>query len=284
LAKDLVQVFCKGEGTRFGGIWCEFYQRDSGECRLLKDFELQEIFEKGRCTPSEILQRALAKHLEKYRDRLDPAEHIESMAFEIAVRLSLKRLTQGYELYVLQGYINRTVYCSVIQMLRREDPLVKRQCGSCKHLSRSRPSICQRQTIPDSRHGKQPHPYYGTPRNLTDRACKEGFDTFETASIEASPEIHQPLIAAEPDMTGILLADMLALLSKRRANAEDSRAKKHYERQYLVFCQLLDLLKQGHSQKEAIGVIAVTLGVSVKTIQRELSAIKEFFTHEGVFS
>ena len=109
--------------------------------RLLRDGDLAEVFAKGRCAPAEMLKRAIAKHLEKYRDLVDPAEYLESMAFELAARIKPKRLRQGYNLYVLKGDLNKTVYCSAIEMLRREEPMVKRQCGYCKYISQRETSL-----------------------------------------------------------------------------------------------------------------------------------------------
>lgn len=282
MAHDLMNVFCKGEGRRFGGAVCPYFEADTGECRLLRDDDLREVFEKGRCTPFEMVKRALSKHLEKYRDVVHPAEHLDAMAFEVAVRLTSKRLKQGFQIYVLQGYINRTVYCSVIEMLRREDPLVKRQCGTCRHLSRSRPSRCQRPTIMSPGEGEQDNPLYDTPRNQTDRACKHGFEPVESISLEDSPAISASLQAAEADTSEILLVDMIKLLAKRASEAVRGRARKRADRQYLVFCQLAERCKDGETHQDAVRGIAEDFGVSVKTIQREISELKAFFTQEGV--
>ena len=90
MARNLVGYFCKGEGKRFGGTLCGYFTHVTTECTLLKEFELHEVFEKGRCEPFEMLRRAIQKHLEKYRDVVDPGEYIESMAFEISERLKSK--------------------------------------------------------------------------------------------------------------------------------------------------------------------------------------------------
>jgi hypothetical protein len=283
MTRNLVGYFCQGEGKRFGGIRCDYFIHATSECTLLKEFELYEVFEKGRCEPFEMLKRALEKHLEKYRDIVDPGEHIEPMAFEILERLKSKRLTQGHKIYVLKGYINKAVYCSVIEMLQREEPLVKRQCGSCRYLSQSKPHICQRATIFTSEKGEVANPYYESKRKLTERACKKGFEPVETTSIDASPDIPQSLIASEVDYTGILLADMTRLLAEGVERSEDQKTKRQEERRYIVFCQLIDLLMKGISQKEALKIIAATLDVSVKTINRELLEIRKFFKRESVF-
>lgn len=283
MARNLVGYFCQGEGKRFGGTRCNYLTHATSECTLLKEFELHEVFERGRCEPIEMLRRAIQKHLEKYRDVVDPGEYIESMAFEISVRLKSKRLTQGYKIYVLKGYINKAVYCSVIEMLQREHPLVKRQCGHCKYLSQSRPYSCQRATIITSEEGEVANPHYGSERKLTERACKKGFEPIETSSIEVSPDVPQPLIASEIDSTGILLADMTKMLAEGVERSQDQKTKKQNERRYIVFCQLIDLLMKGSSRQEAVKTIASTLDVSVKTINRELLEIREFFKQEGVF-
>ena len=263
MARDLIIVFCEGEGRRFGGMVCKHFNAETNECRLLREHELNIVFEKGRCVPSDMVKRALSKHLEKYRDVLDPSEHLEAMAFEIASRLTVKRLKQGFQIYVLQGYINRTVYCSVIELLRKEEPLVKRQCGNCRHLSHSRPYCCQRPTVTTPADGERDNELYDTPRNITDRACRYGFEPVETTSLDASPGLSDSTHTTELDTSGILLADMIALLARRAADIDDNRAKKRADRQYLVFCQLLERCKQGHTHQEAVKAIADIIGVSV---------------------
>jgi hypothetical protein len=282
MARDLIKVFCKGEGKRFAGIVCRYFDLETHECRLLREFDLKEIFENGRCAPLEMVKRALSKHLDKYRDVIQPSEHLKAMAFEIATRLASKRLNQGFQIYVLQGYINRTVYCSVIEMLRREDPLMKRQCGNCKNLSLSRPHTCQCETIITPTEGEQPNPIYNMPRNFTDRACQYGFDPIETTSIDASPMIRSSLQTTHLNTTGILVADMMNMLAHRAEEAVDRRTKKRHNRQHLVFCQLITMMEQGATQNEAVSNIAEALEVSEKTIHREISELKAFFQEKDV--
>jgi hypothetical protein len=282
MARDVMNVFCKGEGRRFGGTVCQYFEADTGECRLLRDDELKGIFEEGRCTPFEMVKRALSRHLEKYRDVINPIEHLDAMAFEVAFRLTSKRLKQGFQIYVLQGYINRTVYCSVIEMLRREDPLVKRQCGTCKQLSPSRPHVCQRTSLISPTEGELDNPFYETRRNQTDKACKYGFEPMETTSLDASPGLSSSLQSAQLDISQILISDMIRVLAQRASEAEGKRARKRAERQYVVFCQLVERCKRGESHQEAVKAIAGDLGVSIKTIQRETSEVKSFFVQAGV--
>jgi hypothetical protein len=182
----------------------------------------------------------------------------------------------------LQGYINRAAYCGVIEMLQREHPFTKRVCGACHYLSQTRPPLCQRPTITLNTTGEQPNPYYDQPRNLTDRACQEGFGAFETTSLENIPETPSVSAISMPDGSGLLLDDMLTLLANRPAHQTDPRLKKRYERQYVIFCRFLVLLNEGYLHQEAMDVIASESGVSLKTIQREITDIREFFQQEGV--
>ena len=127
------------------------------------------------------------------------------------------------------------------------------------------------------------NPHYGSERKLTERACKKGFEPVETTSIEVSPDVPQPLIASEVDYSGILLAEMTKLLAEGVERSQEQKTKKQNERRYIVFCQLIDLLMKGSSRQKAVKTIASTLDVSVKTINRELLEIREFFKREGVF-
>jgi hypothetical protein len=76
---------------------------------------------------------------------------------------------------------------------------------------------------------------------------------------------------------------MTKILAEGVEYPKDPKTRKHFERQYIVFCKLIDLLKNGIPRKKAVKTIAVTLGVSVKTINRELLEIREFFKRKGVF-
>lgn len=282
MSRDLVTCYCHGDCRQFQHQPCEFYQPDDHTCRLLCEGELNRILEQGRCAPYEILKRAVAKHLDKYRDVVDPSDNLDALTFEIAVRLRPQRLTQGFELYVLQGYINRAAYCGVIEMLQREHPFTKRVCGACRYLSLTRPPLCQRVMLVNNTAGEYPNPYYDQPRNLTDRACQDGFDALETTSLEDIAERPHVSATSMPDDSKLLLDDMFTLLSRRPAQQTDPRLKRRYERQYVIFCRFLDLLNEGYLHQEAMDVIAAESGVSLKTIQREITDIREFFRQEGV--
>lgn len=284
MARNLIRYFCKGTGRRFDGIACEHYHHTTAECALLRKFGLNEIFEKGRCDPFEMLKKAVEKHLKKYRDIVNPGEHVEAIAFELLDRVKRQRLRQGFKIYVLKGYINKSAYSEVTGMLHHETTIVRRQCGYCKYLSQSKPYICLRETIVTSEQGEIENPYYGNTRKLTKKACKEGFEPLENTSIDFSGDVSLPAIIPEPNYTaGILLADMTKMLAERAERAQDRKTRKRYDRQYAGFCKLLDLLKKGIPKKEAVKLIADALGVSVKTTDRELLEIREFFNKEGVF-
>lgn len=284
MARNLVDYFCEGLGRRFGGIPCEHYHPSTGECTLLKQFVLKEIFEKGRCQPFEILKRAVQKHLEKYRDLVNPGEHVDAMAFELSERIKRQRLRQGFKIYVLKGYINKTIYAEVTGMLHHETAIVRRQCGYCKHLSQSKPYTCLQETIVTTKDGEIENPHYGNTRKFIEKACKDGFEPLEDTSIETSEQIAQSPVVFPPDYTpGMLFADMTKMLTDRIERAQDHKTRKRYDRQYVGFCKLLDLLRKGIPKKEANKMIAETLGVSAKTIDREFQEIREFFCREGVF-
>ncbi len=267
MAKDLIALFCKGEGRRFNGIRCEHYEIFTKECRLLKKDTMEDIFEKGRCKPSVMAENAVRRNLYLYRDKINPKEYL-SMVWEVCKMIKKKRLRTPI-LPVLIGYINKTAYTEVIRKLIEMCILVKGECGNCVHLSASEPSVCQRAYIIKDGEKLQ-NPLYGEKRNPSDRACKDGFEPYEF-----NGEV--------PDIEGAeegfpIIIDMQKLLIQRTEKAKDENTKKRYERQYVVFCRFAMLIQEGYSEKEALKIIAEKFDppVSVKTVERDMAEVREF--------
>jgi hypothetical protein len=262
----LIALFCKGEDKRFGGIRCEYYE-DTGECKLLTgNKEMRDIFENGRCQPSVMLKDAVERNLDDYRDKIDPKDHIESMAFEISERIKKKCLNCP-KLPFLKSYINKAAYTAVIGMLIKEGFLFRRVCGNCGYLSKSRPYVCNRPYI--KKEGKRiENPLYGERRELASRACEEGFEP-------PVPPGPQPPVPPQNEYI-LLLERIRKLLEERIKNELNENTKRKYMRQHLVFCRFATLLREGYSETKALKAIAKKLGKHVRTIRRDFTEIREF--------
>lgn len=270
---DLIAVFCQGCDPRFQRRCCEFYQQLLRECHLLKEFILQAIFEKGRCLPEKLLKTAIAVNLSEYAELVRVEDYLDALAFESAERLKPTRLQQGFNLAVLKGYINVAAYRSVRETLEKDGVLQKRICGHCLYLSPSKPTICQRETITTGA-GDAPHEFFEQKRFPSDRACKHGFEplTFESTEGKEPFEV-------ETNAQRLLL--VAKYLQDRIAQAQGD-AKKRCDRQYLVFCRLVHWLGQTSAWDDEKAQLAATIGVSIKTIDRDIQELVEILEEQDV--
>lgn len=278
---DLVALFCKGEGERFRRL-CKHYDTDADECRLLRGKPMKHVFEKGRCEPYEMLKRAVTLNLYEYTDRIDPKDHIEPTTFLTSVRIKEKSLTYP-KLPVLKAYINRAAYNDVIELLITEGALWPRNCGVCVYLSwPKKPHLCQRAyiTVDGEKVGNL---HYKEKRNPSDTACKEGFQKplirpLPSKDEDDEDEGWEPGPSAESEEEEvIIILTMKKALSERADSATNENMRRKYERQYVVFCRFVQLAQEGYSSKDALKQIAEDLEVSLRTVERGMDDIWEFF-------
>ncbi len=254
-----------------------------GNCVYLSNSELligrklKDIFEKGRCDPSVMVKDAVKRNLYDYRDKIEPAEYIEQMTFEISERIK-EQCLRCPKLPVLKGYINRTAYTEVIRMLIEEGELLKGECGNCVHLSKAKPYICQGEYI-RMKGEETKNSEYGKRKNPSSRSCK-GFEPPPPPEPLPPDETVPPEPPEPPDETVILLETMKKSLAKRIESAENKNEKRKYERQHIVFCRFASLFYEGSSERDALKKISKELGVSLRTIRRYLKEIREFLETE----
>lgn len=285
MSEDLISLFCEGKTGGFPRK-CDDFIQFTKECRLLKEQEMAMIFERGRCTPYEMVKGAVKGNLRLYEHLLTPQDSIDhylhALTFEIAERIKARQLKQGWTIYFLKGYINRSVYCEVARRLEEEGIVPKGICGNCIHLSRSKHYTCERETIMLIEQGSEvENPYYGKKRKQSDPSCKEGFKPYTIENIDDHTQldaIESPSPAPAPE----LLESIKTLLAKRAKLEKGKKRKSIYQRQYMVFCDLKHLLGQGISRREAIEEIAAELGEHIKTIYFDIQDIKEFLEKKNV--
>lgn len=285
MAEDLISLFCEGKRGGFSRN-CDYFIQFTKECRLLREQEMAKVFEKGRCIPYEMVEGAVKGNLKLYEHLLTPRDSIDhylhTLTFEITERIKARRLKQGWTIYFLKGYINRSVYCEIARRLEEEGIVPKGICGNCIHLSRSKHYICERETIMLIEQGSEvENPYYGKKRKPSDPSCKEGFEPYTIESIDDHTQldaIESPSLAPAPE----LLESIKTLLAKRAKLEKGKKRKSIYQRQYLVFCDLKHLLGQGIPRREAIEEIAAALDENIKTIYLDIKEIQEYLTKKNV--
>ena len=275
MSSDLISIFCQGCDPRFQRRLCEFYQQFCRECHLLKEFALQAVFENGRCLPEKLLHTAIAVNLFEYAELVRAEEYLDALTFESAERLKPTRLQQGFNLAVLKGYINVAAYRNVRETLEKDGILQKRICGHCLYLSPYKPTICQRETITTGA-GDTPHELFEQPRFPSDRACKYGFEPLTFESTEGKEPFE-----TETDAQRVMV--VAKFLQDRIAQAQ-GEVKKRHNRQYLVFCHLIHWLGHATSWDDEKTELAATLGVSLKTIDRDIQELVDILEEHDVLS
>jgi hypothetical protein len=277
---DLVQSICKGEGKRFRGVLCEYYELDTEKCELLRDELLHAVFEKGRCQPLQRIVRPLvAKHLIRYGYHhacQDFHKNVNALAEGFTEQyIRNQRLHKGYTLYVLRKFINEIVYCKILDYVQQEGLLPKMVCGECVHLSREKPHICERMTITGEKDTKEiPNPFYQQKRTPGERACKEGFEPYTFTSVDSIGNVeHSPDDGMQQQ---IVFEHWAFLLAKRVEHATTAEDKKIFGRQHIVFGRMAQLRWEGFDWPNAITRVADECGVNPRTIKRDLHQIKQF--------
>lgn len=272
----LIVLFCRGEGERFTDR-CQYYMPLSDECRLLKDRELRDIFDKGRCQPYERLKEAIKGKLRRYKDVIEPKEHSDRLTFEVAERAKQQPLKSGSTFKVLLGYLRKAAYSAVVGLLREEGVIMRKRCGYCWYLSLA--EGCHRETLLVE--GQEVgNPLYNQKRKLSDSACP-GFDVQPHETM--SPEIVSEIVPDEqtaPNLSsihGTEIRDKLdQILRERIAHARTREKRLIAIRRHTVYCLLIKLIRDDDlSWKEAKETILSTRKKGKRTLERDLAAIRE---------
>lgn len=138
---DIIALYCKGRGWQWNGQQCEYYSLKSDECALLKERSLIAIFEKSpRCHPDNMVIKALKRNLKNSEAKTSEKDHL-SIRFILIDTLKKKELKQRASLPILKGFINKTVYGEVCQMLRKERNIPLEQSVSLEDVEGCIPSF-----------------------------------------------------------------------------------------------------------------------------------------------
>lgn len=288
MARDLIRDYCEGKPS------CEHYNKSTRECSLLRGNNLKEIFQEGKCNPSDMLHKAVKKNFSGYEDIVypeNPEHHIKRISFLTEEILKKQRLTSGFNLPTLQSYIHKAARSGVQKMVRGEKTFWEKICRNCLFLSLSKPFICQREKIPS---GKE-NPFYGKKRIPSKDTCEAGFKPCSASSYldtdeaqDDSEDKHKTEYLAEEvsiekmrhEQTGINnkmeVTDGIKLLEERIQKTWNEKTKRIYERQYNIYCSSLFFFREGASEKEIINILADKLGVDAKTVRRDMKDIGKY--------
>ena len=285
---DLIRTYCGGLGERFAGVVCDFYIQLTALCRLLEEETLELVFLKGRCKPQFIIDSAIKRNLNKYKDRIDVEDmksYTLSIPFIVFERIKNSRLKSGFNLPTLIGYIRKSVYCEIIQTLITEGVFVRKQCGNCALLSVIKPYICQNEgnVIEDKK-----NEFFTKERKRNDKACDffEKMKVFEDTEKQLGDEKINIFETIQDEITEIeieekfCLNDIRKLLKNRISASKSENHKKIYKRHYAVIVNLYHYLSQGLSIQKAKQLIAIKLHKNAKTIDRDLKEIREYLPEE----
>jgi len=267
----LIHSVCGG-ATHFGGVSCTHYDFSAGECILLRERKMDDFWENGRCTPFDMLYRAVATYSDRFKDKYDylPLDDKEDIDFcSIVERLRNYGLRRDFNLAGWSRYMNKAVYREIRGILVRRGLIPDEAiCGTCKHLASSSPCICQKT---------------GTFREKSDMICEfyewpvRIFVPFDAGYTDYSKE----------DWTGgaddiMIMKEKMNRMKNMLANRalkmrSGSQKRKIYERQYEVFANSANLLSEGVPGRRLRTTLAKKSGVHVKTIRRDMRDIREFF-------
>jgi hypothetical protein len=285
---DLIRTYCGGLGERFAGAACDFYIQLTALCRLLEEETLELVFTKGRCKPQYIIDSAIKRNLNKYKDRIDADDlkgYTLSIPFIVFERIKNSRLKTGFNLPTLIGYIRKSVYCEIIQVLMSDGVFVRKQCGNCISLTVNRPYICQNEGIVLDGNKNE---YFNKERKRNDKACNffEKIKVFEDTEKQIGDEkisifetIQDETTEIEPE-DKFCFNDIRKLLKNRISDSKSENHKKIYKRHYAVIVNLYHYLSQGLSIQKAKQIIAEKLHKNAKTIDRDLKEIRQYLPEE----
>ena len=285
---DLIRTYCGGLGKRFAGVVCDFYIQLSALCRLLEEEAIGAVFSKGRCKPNFIVDSAVKRNLNKYKDRIDTEDlksYTQSIPFIVIEQIKNSRLNVGFNLPTLIGYIRKSVYCEIIQALIKEGVFIRKQCGNCISLTVMKPYICQKE---DNIIEGNKNVFFQKERKRNDKACDyyEKIKVFADSEVKSGDDKIDIFETIKDETTEIApeenfyFNDIRKLMKIRISKTKNENNKKVYKRHYAVIVNLYHYLSHGYSIQKAKQMIAEKLEKSAKTIDRDLKDIREYLPEE----
>ncbi|GEM_PF-5152212 len=285
MKKNLIRSVCGGENRRFRGLFCEYYERSTSRCMLLRERKMGEFWEKCRASCFNMLYEAAKRYLRNFRQTYpnSPIDETEDIDFgRLIRRLQDTGLKQGFDLEAWRGYMNKSVYREIRTILR-ERGLIPWQirCGTCRFMPEKMPFIC---------------PKTGTVRGRTEEVCKDYAQSVHNiiyidADLGVGSREENRLMAEIGEQQGISTPETLLekkeeeqrlplirkiLTARIKETQPNTKSRQIYERQYEIFVNLLNLFSKDIHIEKALKILADKYGVTVRTVQRDLEEIREF--------
>lgn len=282
------QLTCEGlsEGSTplFNERPCENYSKPPPRCSLLKEKAITKLCETGRCIFAMMgfVQEKLAERF----DHLDGREDID-------LKPLIKRLKRviwhdssnpaGWLVYLKKAVHNATVRALARQRLMPEE----KNCGTCVHLPNSNPRVCQVSGDAKRAADRACDDYHFIPITIgagsednPDELGDESETKFVPEAVERSSKT-QERVDARMDVESL----RLALAERAENERQGSRRRAIAARQYELFLNLRNLAGETDSDQEAFRIVSQQMGVSLKTVHRDLAEIRDFlavrFLREG---
>ena len=296
---------CLGAGSRFNGIACEYFVRNSSECDLLKNGNIKSVYENGRCLSIEEIHNRTERLLRKYERE---GEFVDLKVILYGRNPSdsdkgglLNAKLDNPTITTLYSFVNRSIYNEIVQTLRSRGIFSDRKrCGTCAYLAPSSPHNCQLETIQDPKTGELIYNrLFGEQRKSTDSVCQgylkkdtrtESLDEIETQAFTSSqPDspISARIEAETQSMENCLLAkiDFELLeekLIERVVNAASIKQREIAQRQFDLVTRLCQLFRDNEDEPvkvylDEISSDPMRRDTYRKRTERDLLEIKNLF-------
>jgi len=295
---DLIDSVCGGAGRQFNGRSCLHYaQAPAKQCKLLKTRGMKAFWKQCRGAYF-IIYDIVNVWNKKFKARYSglPIDEAEDFDFEAVIsRLQMQDIHME-NLAVWYAYVNKTIYLEIKKTLGQRGLIPeKRNCGSCKYLSRSRPYICDK----TGKSGKKTEPpcelysldiaYFTSIDNQTSSGNdgnQRRLDRLLLKMMTAkrqTPDNPETVVIEKEERKRSALSTISMMLAQRPDNEKPgSKKSKKYERHYAVFTNIVHLLAQGALKEEAIRCLAKRFSVNEKTIRRDIAEMKEFLRGKDI--
>ena len=148
--RSLMTRYCLGGDLEFEGIPCEHILEPSRECELLKTSTIGVFFSsEKRCLSWRILLDMVRKRLRAYKKTYRYLDAIDDLNIGgLISRLAGSRVKGPPNIYSLRSLVKVAVHRAIRWRLDELQLLpARRECGTCRHLSISKPRMCKAQQV-----------------------------------------------------------------------------------------------------------------------------------------
>lgn len=278
---QFIETHC---GVRYAGNVCEYYERFSQECALLKTQGGQDFWENCR-EAFKVFYEAVNHRNEMMRKQYDalPVTDAEDVPFDDMIRRLATQRMNIANLAAWRKYVEKMAYREIRKTLVKQGLLFrKKQCGNCVHLTSVKPLICAEKGI-GRKQTDEPCGYYqanlGRFESLDaddrsdDSKKRERIEKLRSEMQKAASEHAQ----ATEETSGFRAEAERLLRERAEEEPLGSVRRKICCRQYDVFVNILALLAEGIPKERVEQELAKKHRLKdARTIRRDLDEIRAF--------